>query len=101
MVLAALTLATTAVPAPAKHGGVPMLLDVDPDTLNVSPASVEAAIEDGMRVLVAVHYGGVAVDLLPDGYRAVFMLRAAHLEAALYNASGVAGDSGCSLAYFS
>lgn len=50
--------------APAKHGAVPVLLDVDPDTLNVSPASVEAALDEGLSALVVVHFGGLPVDEL-------------------------------------
>lgn len=43
-------------------GGVPVLLDVDPDTLNVSVEAVEAAVEEGLDGLVVVHFGGVPVD---------------------------------------
>lgn len=43
-------------------GGVPVLLDVDPDTLNVSPAAVEAAIAEGLDALMVVHFAGSAVD---------------------------------------
>ena len=38
-----------------------VLLDADPATLNVSPAAVAAALEDGLDALVPVHFGGVAV----------------------------------------
>jgi dTDP-4-amino-4,6-dideoxygalactose transaminase len=38
-----------------------VLLDSDPDTLNVSPAAVEAALAEGLDALVPVHFGGVAV----------------------------------------
>ncbi len=41
-------------------GGVPVLLDVDRDTLNLSVASLEAALEEGLDAVVGVHYGGVA-----------------------------------------
>ena len=44
-----------------RAGAVPVLLDVDPDTLNVAPASVAAAIADGLAALVPVHFGGVPV----------------------------------------
>ncbi len=44
------------------HGAVPVLLDVDPGTLNLSPASLEAALGDGLDAVIAVHFGGVAVD---------------------------------------
>lgn len=44
------------------RGGVPVLLDVDEDTLNVSPSAVEAAIAEGLDALMVVHFGGVPVD---------------------------------------
>lgn len=43
-------------------GGVPVLLDVEPDTLNLSPAAVEAAIASGIEGLVLVHFAGAPVD---------------------------------------
>lgn len=39
----------------------PVLLDVDPTTLNVAPNAVGAAL-DGLDALVVVHFGGVPVD---------------------------------------
>lgn len=45
----------------AVHAGhVPVLLDVDPDTLNLSAPSLEAAI-DGLDAVIGVHFGGVAI----------------------------------------
>ena len=38
-----------------------VLLDADPDTLNVSPTAVAAALEEGLDALLPVHFGGVAV----------------------------------------
>ncbi len=43
-------------------GGVPVLLDVEPDTLNLSPRAAEAAIDSGIEALVLVHFGGAPVD---------------------------------------
>ena len=51
-------------------GATPVLLDIDPDTLNVDVASTAAAIESGLDALMVVHFGGLAVD------RAVFDLAA-------------------------
>ncbi len=44
------------------HGARPVLLDVDPGTLNLAPASLSAALEQGLDAVVAVHFGGVGVD---------------------------------------
>ena len=40
----------------------PVLLDVEPSTLNLSPSSLEAALAQGLDAVVAVHFGGVPVD---------------------------------------
>jgi dTDP-4-amino-4,6-dideoxygalactose transaminase len=38
------------------------LVDIDPATLNIDPAQVEAAITPATRAIVPVHYGGLAAD---------------------------------------
>ena len=54
------TFAATALAA-VHQGCRPVLLDIDPATLNLSPAAVDAAISDGVRAIIAVHFGGVPV----------------------------------------
>jgi dTDP-4-amino-4,6-dideoxygalactose transaminase len=44
-------------------GGVPVFVDVDPETYQMLPEAVEAAITDKTRVIEAVHYGGYPVDM--------------------------------------
>jgi len=44
------------------QGAVPVLLDIDEHTLNISPSAVEAAIADGIDALVVVHFAGTPVD---------------------------------------
>lgn len=44
-----------------RAGGVPVLLDVEPDSLNVDPEAVRAELDEGLRALVVVHLGGVPV----------------------------------------
>ena len=39
------------------------LVDIDPATLNIDPAAVEAAIGPRTRAIVPVHYGGLAADM--------------------------------------
>ena len=41
----------------------PVLVDIDPDTLCIDPASAEAAITDRTRAIIAVHVAGAAADL--------------------------------------
>jgi dTDP-4-amino-4,6-dideoxygalactose transaminase len=44
----------------AVHGGLhPVLLDVDPDTLNLDLASLERAIDSGLSAVTGVHFAGV------------------------------------------
>jgi len=42
---------------------VPVLVDIDPDTLCIDPAAAEAAINDRTRAIIAVHVAGAAADL--------------------------------------
>ena len=39
------------------------LVDIDPATLNIDPAAVEAAITPRTKALLPVHYGGLAADM--------------------------------------
>lgn len=48
--------------APVRFGATPVLIDVDPGSLNLSPAALEAALATGLDAVVAVHFGGVPVD---------------------------------------
>ncbi len=45
------------------QGLVPVFADVEPDTLNMDPASVRAAITGRTGAIVAVHHAGLACDL--------------------------------------
>lgn len=44
-------------------GSRPVLVDVEPDTLNLDPAKLEAAITSRTRAIIPVHYAGHPVDL--------------------------------------
>lgn len=46
-------------------GGIPVLADVEPDTLNLDPEGVKAALTARTRVLLPVHYGGHPADMDP------------------------------------
>jgi dTDP-4-amino-4,6-dideoxygalactose transaminase len=47
----------------ARIGGVPVFVDVDPDTINLNPALVEGAITERTRAIVLVHFAGCPADL--------------------------------------
>jgi dTDP-4-amino-4,6-dideoxygalactose transaminase len=46
-------------------GATPRFVDVEPDTLNLDPEAVEAAVNPRTRAILAVHYAGHPVDLDP------------------------------------
>lgn len=71
------------------QGGTPVFADVQPDTLNMDPMAVEAAITSRTRAIVAVDYSGQPADLdeLKDiAYRHGLCLieDAAHAVGAMY-----------------
>lgn len=45
------------------RGAVPVFIDVRPDTLNIDERLIEAAITPRTRVIVPVHYAGVACEM--------------------------------------
>ncbi len=53
---------TSSALAAHREGYQPILLDVEPDTLNLSPDAVADAMDEGLDAVVAVHLGGVPVD---------------------------------------
>ncbi len=57
-IVPAITFAATA--TALIHAGLrPVIVDVDPDTGNIDPAALEAAVTEKTRVVMAVHYGGL------------------------------------------
>src|SRR5580700_3788830 len=46
-------------------GAKPVLVDIDPHTLNMDMNQLEAAITDKTRVILPVHFAGLPVDLDP------------------------------------
>ncbi len=45
------------------HGGVPVFVDIRPDTLNMDTAWLDAALSPRTRAVVPVHYAGVACEM--------------------------------------
>lgn len=45
------------------RGGVPVFVDIRPDTLNIDETLIEAAITPKTRAIVAVHYAGVSCEM--------------------------------------
>jgi dTDP-4-amino-4,6-dideoxygalactose transaminase len=44
-------------------GARPVFVDVEPDTLNISPTAIEAAIGPRTRAIIPVHYAGLACNM--------------------------------------
>ena len=58
------TLTFTATVEVARYlGADARLVDVDPVTLNIDPAQIEAALTPATRAILPVHYGGLACDM--------------------------------------
>ena len=84
-------------------GATPLLVDVDPGTLNLSPAALEASLTPDVKAIIAVHYAGHPVDL--DAIQAIARERgipliedAAHALPARYKGATI-GSHGNLAAY--
>lgn len=44
-------------------GAMPVFVDIDPCSMNISPAAIESAISPRTRAIVPVHYAGLACDM--------------------------------------
>lgn len=75
-------------------GARPVLVDVEPDTLNIDPARVEAAVTARTRAIMPVHFAGHPVDLaairaIADAHRLAIIEDAAHAVAAKYRGTPI------------
>ena len=64
-------------------GARPIFVDIDPITLNIDPARLEAAITERTRAIIPVHFGGLACDMdrvmrIADRHRLIVIEDAAH-----------------------
>jgi len=84
------------------RGGVPVFVDIRPDTLNIDEQLIEAAITERTRAILPVHYAGVgcemdAIDEIARHHRLRVVEDAAQGVMATYKgrALGSIGDLGC------
>ncbi len=62
VILPSYTFSSTAT-APVLAGAKLVFVDVRPDTMNIDEKKIEAAITDRTKVIIAVHYAGVACEM--------------------------------------
>ncbi len=84
------------------RGAVPVFVDIRPDTMNIDETLIEAAITEKTRVIVPVHYAGVACEMdtimeIAQRYKLVVIEDAAQGIMSSYKgkALGTIGDFGC------
>ena len=83
-------------------GGVPVFVDIRPDTMNIDETKIEAAITSRTKAVVVVHYAGVACEMdtimdIARRYNLKVIEDAAQAVMSSYNgkACGTIGDFGC------
>lgn len=83
-------------------GGIPVFVDIRPDTMNIDEKKIEAAITEKTKAIVAVHYAGVACEMdvimnLAERYRLKVVEDAAQGVMSTYKGKhlGTIGDYGC------
>ena len=47
------------------RGGLPVFVDIDPETLNINPENITEAITKKTKAIVVVHYAGISCDMDP------------------------------------
>jgi dTDP-4-amino-4,6-dideoxygalactose transaminase len=97
----------TASVAVIEHVGArPVLVDIEPDTLNIDPARVRAAVSDRTRAVVAVHYGGHPCEMDPllaicREHGLLLVEDAAHALPAVYRGRTVgSGDNPAAFSFY-
>ena len=79
-----------------------VFLDIRPDTMNIDETLIEGAITDKTRVIVPMHYAGIACEMdtitnIANKYSLLVVEDAAHSVMSFYKgkALGTLGDFGC------
>lgn len=81
---------------------VPVFVDIDPDTYNLDPSKIEAAITNRTKAIIPVHFAGQACDMdgimaIAEKYNLKVIEDACHGHGAEYKGKklGSIGDAGC------
>lgn len=80
------------------QGGRPVFVDVQPDTLNIDPEAVEAAITPRTKAIIAVDYSGQPADLdelraIAERHGLILIEDAAHALGATYKGRSIGSIS--------
>lgn len=82
--------------------GVPIYVDIEPDTYNLDPQKIEAAITPRTRAIIPVHFAGLPCDMtrinaIAKKHHLVVIEDAAHAHGAEFQGrrAGSLGDIGC------
>lgn len=101
VILPSYTFSSTAT-APVLAGAKLVFVDVRPDTMNIDESKIEAAITDKTRVIIAMHYAGVACEMdtimdIARRYNLMVVEDAAQGVMSTYKGRylGTIGDFGC------
>ena len=83
-------------------GGVPVFVDIRPDTMNIDEQKIEAAITERTKAIAVVHYAGVACEMdaiiaIAKRHKLKIIEDAAQAVMSTYKgkACGTIGDFGC------
>ena len=83
-------------------GLVPIFVDMDPETYNIDPRLIEAAITERTGAIMTVHFGGLACDMgaileLAGRHDLKVIEDSAHAHGSTWNGRGLGtvGDVGC------
>lgn len=101
VILPSYTFSSTA-NAIALFGGVPVFVDVRPDTMNIDEQLIENAITNKTKVIMVMHYGGIACEMdtimeIANRYNLLVIEDAAQAVNATYKGRylGTIGHFGC------
>ncbi|MCA9050903.1 MAG: DegT/DnrJ/EryC1/StrS aminotransferase family protein, partial [Planctomycetaceae bacterium] len=75
-------------------GAKPVLVDVEPDTLNIDPSKIERAVSKATKAVIPVHYAGHPVELdavrsIAEEHRLAVIEDAAHAAGAVYRGTPI------------
>ena len=83
-------------------GLVPIFADIDPDTYNIAPTAIQAAITPRTGAIMTVHFGGVSCDMQPildiaQRHSLAVIEDVSHAHGGTWNDRGLGsiGDVGC------